>query len=492
MSVQEGSTSASNDPALSGDRIHHFAVHSSWFHTGDYRLDARTYAGGSAEVITALEASGLPLEPIQSLCGTMWHPVQTQARTNFKRIYTDREHGVPFVSSRSMFGFPLRPERFLSRRMQKLSDLMVPEGWLVVSRSGTVGNPLYINKSLARCAISDHAIRIEPTRVPAGYLYAFLSTSSGQVLMAKNIFGSTVEELEPKHIGSILLPRLGSREDEIHNQIVQAYSLRDRGNEVLDAVEQDLYTLLGVDAFSERDVEYLGRSLAPRAFAISSESLKDRLDASYYLPVVRSVHHKLRAGKYPLVRLGDRVSRIYVAPRFARIYVPAEYGVPFLQGSQMPLMRQYNLQYISRSRTRRLENWIIDAGWMLVTCSGTIGRVAVSTQNQAGWAASQHILRVVPDPGQYLPGFLWAFLSTDYGQHQLRSKIYGGVVDELTESDMAEVMVPDVPVSFQRDIDDVVRNAYETRDTAQALEAKAIRAVEDAIRNNQKAQPQAS
>ena len=492
MSVQASSTSTPSDSVLLGDHIRHFAVHSSWFHTGDYRLDAQTYAGGSAEVITALESSGLPLEPIGSVCGTMWHPVQTQARTNFKRIYTDREHGTPFVSSRSMFGFPLRPERFLSRRMQKLNDLMVPEGWLVVSRSGTVGNSLYINKSLARCAISDHAIRIDPTRVPAGYLYAFLSTGSGQVLMAKNIFGSTVEELEPKHIGSIPLPRLGSREDEIHSQIVQAYALRDKGNEALDAVEQDLYTVLGVNAFSEEDVEYLGQSVGPRAFAISSDSLSDRLDASYYLPVVRSVHNKLVTGKYPLVRLGDRVSRIYVAPRFARIYVPAEFGVPFLQGSQMPLMRQYNLQYISRSRTRHLEKWIIDAGWVLVTCSGTIGRVAVSTQSQAGWAASQHILRVIPDPEQYLSGFLWAFLSTDYGQHQLRSKIYGGVVDELTESDMAEVMIPDVPVSLQRHIDDVVRNAYETRDTAQALEEEAIRAVEDAIRNGRKSANPAS
>jgi type I restriction enzyme, S subunit len=470
------------DQASLQDHIHHFAVHSSWLHEGDCRLDARTYAGGSAEVITALEASGFPLEPIYSVCGTMWHPVQTQARTNFKRIYTDRNNGVPFVSSRSMFGFPLRPERFLSRRMQKLGDLMVPEGWIVVSRSGTVGNPLYINRSLAECAISDHAIRIEPTRVPAGYLYAFLATGSGQVLMAKNIFGSTVEELEPKHIGSIPLPRLGPREDEVHDQIVRAYGLRDEANETLQAVEQDLYQALGVDAFTEGDVEYFPRSPSgPRAFAISGARLNDRLDASYYSPVVRSVYHKLMTGKYPLTRLGDCVSQIYVAPRFARIYVPAEYGVPFLQGSQMPLMRQYNLQYISRSKTRHLERWIIDAGWVLVTCSGTIGRVAVSTQHQAGWAASQHILRIIPDPERYLPGFLWAFLSTAYGQHQLHSKIYGGVVDELTESDMAEVMVPDVPVPVQRRIDNLVTASYETRDTAQGIEEKAIAAVEHAI-----------
>jgi len=111
---------------LSG--IRHFAVHSSWLHKGDCRLDAQSYAGGSAEALAIMEASGLPLEPIRSVSGTMWRSVQTQARTNFKRFYSDRNNGIPFVNSRTMFGFPLRPERFLSQRMQKLSELMVPEG----------------------------------------------------------------------------------------------------------------------------------------------------------------------------------------------------------------------------------------------------------------------------------------------------------------------------------------------------------------------------
>ena len=33
---------------------------------------------------------------------------ENQARSNFKRIYTTEEHGVPFVSSRDMFFFPLQ------------------------------------------------------------------------------------------------------------------------------------------------------------------------------------------------------------------------------------------------------------------------------------------------------------------------------------------------------------------------------------------------
>src|ERR1035438_4442741 len=104
----------------------------------------------------------------------------------FKRIYTDKRHGVPFVSSRDMFFLPLRPERFLSRRMLKLGDLMVPDGWLLLSRSGTAGNVPYVNRHLAECAISDHAIRIEP----ASRLLPRASTALRW-------------KLEPKHIASI-------------------------------------------------------------------------------------------------------------------------------------------------------------------------------------------------------------------------------------------------------------------------------------------------
>jgi type I restriction enzyme, S subunit len=437
---------------------------------------------GSIEVLDVLERSGLPLEPIGPLCETIWHPVQNQARSNFKRIYTEPEHGVPFVSSRSMFGFPLRPERHLARTMKKLSDLMVPEGWLVISRSGTVGNVLYVNSSLAACAISDHAIRIEPRDVNAGYLYAFLASAYGRLLVARRTYGATVDELEPKHIAEIPLPRLGSvAESRIGKSVVTAYKLRDEANALLAGVEADLYRVLAIEPFRPADVEYLGGPASPRAFSTTSALLTSRLDATNYLPIARSVVHKLERGRYPLVQLGSRVSDIYIAPRFARIYVGSEHGTPFLQGSQMPLIRPYGLKHISNMRTDRMERWTLEPGCVMVTRSGTIGRVAVSTAAQAGWAASEHILRIVPRDGQTHPGFVWAFLSTPYGQHQLRSKIYGGVVDELTEDDTASLFIPDVPFKRQTPLGDVVLAAYEMRDKAQRLEDAAIGQLEKAV-----------
>jgi restriction endonuclease S subunit len=79
------------------------------------------------------------------------------------------------------------------------------------------------------------------------------------------------------------------------------------------------------------------------------------------------------------------------------------------------------------------------------------------------------------------PGFLAAFLSTPFGQHQLKAKIYGGVVDELTSEDTADVWIPDIPYPQQREIGKLAVRAYEQRDNANEIEEQAIAEVERLI-----------
>ncbi|MDE3136312.1 MAG: restriction endonuclease subunit S, partial [Acidobacteriota bacterium] len=334
-------------------QVRRFILSSGVIYENDSRLDATAYAEAATRALAQLEASPYKKLTVGELSGTIWHPVQNQARSNFKRIYTDAAHGVPFVSSRSMFGLPLRPERFLSRLMPKLPDLMVPNGWLLLSRSGTVGNVLYVNESLSRCAISDHAIRIEPKILnESGYLYAFLASRFGQTLIAKGIYGSTVDELEPKHIADIPVPIISDDDrKEIHNAIVEAYHRRDEANALIYRAERQLHELLGVAPFDDSDVEYFKSSRDPRAFVTSSNDIGIRFDATNHVPIVRSIIHKLKTGRFHLASLGSLVGadNIDVPPRFVRIYVEKEHGIPLLQGSQMPLMRPHGLKYISRA-----------------------------------------------------------------------------------------------------------------------------------------------
>lgn len=455
----------------------HFSVRSKWIAEDDCRLDASTYTGEIYEALRVLAECPYGTEPLEQLIGSIRHPTEDQARSNFKRIWV--KAGIPFLTGRQLFFFRPDREKHLSGRMPKLEELRMRPRTILLSRSGTVGYPVLVGKWLAQFAVTDDALRITPGRAPVGYVYAFLASRLARALILRGEYGKAVGHLEAKHILHLPVPALPPGEKEaIHDEILRASALRDAANEILDDADAELHELLGVSPFTEEDIEYLGTESDPRAFAVRATVLVNRLDATHYVPIARSAVHKLEGGRFQLTQLGDRVARVYVAPRFARIYVEEAFGTPLLQGSQLPMIRPYGLKYISRTKTRGLARWIIHSGWVLVTCSGTIGRVAVATRMQDNWAASQHILRIIPRQNVTHPGFLAAFLATPFGQHQLKAHVYGGVVDELTEEDTRQVYIPDVPYEAQATCGAKVVKAYEMRDLATQIEDDAIAGLE--------------
>ena len=78
-------------------------------------------------------------------------------------------------------------------------------------------------------------------------------------------------------------------------------------------------------------------------------------------------------------------------------------------------------------------------------------------------------------------GYLAAFLMNPYGWHQLASKIYGGVVDELTAKDTREVLIPHPPRDVRDEIGDLVVRAFEMRDLAGRVEEEAVAEIEAMI-----------
>lgn len=363
-----------------------------------------------------------------------------------------------------------------------MAELKVPQNSILLSRSGTIGIPVFVGRRLREYAVTDDALRISTGYVPMGYIYAYLASTVGYALLTKGAYGATVDHLEAKHLALLPVPMAPKEvQDSIHAMIVHAYALRDDANDLFDEADELLHRMLGVDRFNERDVEYLGKPEQPKAFAISFHDLGIRFDATHHLPVATSAVAKLARGRYPLARLGELTDEIYLAPRFARIYVDKEHGTPLLQGSHVPMVRIHDLKYISNTQTKRMERWIIRRGQVLLTRSGTLGRVALVSSAQDGWAASEHILHLTAKQDVSHPGFIAAFLMTPYGQVQLLSKSYGGVVDELTGIDTGATLAPNVPFTVQCSIGSLVEKAYELRDEANSIEDQAISTFESLL-----------
>lgn len=146
---------------------------------------------------------------------------------------------------------------------------------------------------------------------------------------------------------------------------------------------------------------------------VSSKDLNFRLDASYHNPAVRKIVDQLEDANFSIEKVGEVTDRVYIPPRFKRVYVEKEYGIPFLQGSHVPLLKPFDLQYLSKKAIKDIERWIIHDNWVLVTCSGTIGRTMITPSHWDGWSATQHILRsICSENSDVHSGYLATFLKT--------------------------------------------------------------------------------
>lgn len=161
-----------------------------------------------------------------------------------------------------------------------------------------------------------------------------------------------------------------------------------------------------------------------------------------------------------------------------------EFGVPFIQGADVPLMKPHNVRCLARSDKRNVNQCVIENNWVLVTRSGTIGNVGMVSETMEGLAASEHIIRVIAKEPDYNPGFIALFLMTPYGQHQVKSKIYGAVVDELTPEDLERVLIPDVPKQIQDTIGNKVIQAFDYKEEANRIEDSAVRTLEKLLEQN--------
>jgi hypothetical protein len=102
------------------------------------------------------------------------------------------------------------------------------------------------------------------------------------------------------------------------------------------------------------------------------------------------------------------------------------------------------------------------------------------------WAASQHILRIVPRPDDPCsPGYICAYLSSELGQAQLTSRIYGAVVDEITEEQARSVLIPIPETPTQRrlvaKISNDVMESVRAKDTAVKLAQESVAGVAELI-----------
>lgn len=151
----------------------------------------------------------------------------------FKHIYVEEGHGVPFFTSGELFDIDRTPNKFLAKgRTVNLHKYILEKGWVLLARSGQLGGimgrPQYVDSRLDGAATSDHVIRVVPSGIPSGYLFAYLySAKIGYPLLTRCMTGHSIPALWPSQLSSIPVVLASPRAmEEISRRVVDAFENR--------------------------------------------------------------------------------------------------------------------------------------------------------------------------------------------------------------------------------------------------------------------------
>lgn len=403
-----------------------------------------------------------------------------------KRHYVDETEpgAVGFLGSSEMLDCKPEPVKFMLNDV-KTADVRVKQGVVLISRSGTIGNVTYVGNTLSKFFVSEHAIRIECKDFP-GYVYAFLKTKIGKLIVCSTQYGAVIQEIEPEHLATVPIPDAPTMlKKKIHDLIVRSYELRDESNDLIDQATALLIGELKLPDIDAFDVGLYKKAAPVDTFSVRLSEMSGRLDASYHVPIVDAIIEHLKRYAEEVTTVGDpRISREVTLPgRFKRVYVDEGYGRVFIGGKQLFELDPTNKKYLSNVHhgdriSRQLE---LHESMTLITCSGTIGKVALVGKHWENWTANQHIIRVIP-ANKDIAGYLNIFLASDYGKALITRFTYGSVVDEIDDSHVRQIAFPLLKNhEVQKKINDLALAANEKRYEAYQLEQQALRIMDNEV-----------
>ena len=449
----------------------------------DYRLDVITYG------IEGRQAR-------QNLAQCKWNVVHLGDKFiedafylgRFKRIYVEEKDGVPFILPSQITEVYSKANKFISPATKvDIKSTRVERGQILLTRSGTIGVVSYVSKTLEDQSLSDDVIRIKTTEY-SGYIYAYLKSRVGRLLVVTNNYGAVVKHIEPEHLNRIPIPNPPAvLKQEIHDLIEESFKLRDESNQLLDAAQvllKEALELPSIEVLHEQ-AEQFDETADVLNYSVPLSKVIDRLDGSYYVPVVKVIEQHLAKTAKEVVKVrDDQISQSVILPgRFKRVYVEEGNGVVFFGGKQLYELDPSNKKYLSLKQhgDRIKDELTLRENMTLITCSGTIAKVTITPKHWEGWTANQHIIRVVPTNDE-IAGYLHAWLSSDYAYPLITRYTYGAVVDEINDMQISEIVVPLLrDEKIQQEINDVVLEANRKRTEAYHLEQEALRVLDEKV-----------
>jgi type I restriction enzyme, S subunit len=191
-----------------------------------------------------------------------------------------------------------------------------------------------------------------------------------------------------------------------------------------------------------------------------------RLDARYWQEGFRRARSQVFDSGLPVRMLGgnDGVADVWFPLRFKRVYaLDNDFGVPFLRAHAAFYAIPKSDRILSRPRTRNFESYLVERGWLLLACSGTLGAVTYVTDHIAQFAVTHDLVRIVPE-SEEMGLYLLAFLQTSVGRMLTTHDEHGSAVPHISDKQAARIPVPILAKSARRQVVEGLRESVKARE----------------------------
>jgi len=455
-------------------------ISSDWLKRAGNRIDAGPHTSGAIEfreVINSIEHNRL--NDCLNSDGIRISPY-------FKRVYVKGiENGKYMLGNTNILDFKLtgRADILSMRVISQYDDaLYFKKGDIIVTCFGTVGNLAYYRESMSDMVASTNFMRISTNEdaLPSGYLFAYMNTAFGKVILTQNETGSVIPSLLPEQIQDYNVPRFGKTfEKEIDQRIKTSSELRDKSNSLFKSAGR-----LVNDKFNFP--EYL--ALTHREFntgRVSSLFVTRRMDATYHDQIAQMSDDLVEqtGAENDLAELGIQALE---GNRMKQIFTGEDYGVPFFTSGEIFRADVTPERFLLRKSLKGDEVWQTREEDLLIARSGQVGGI-IGTGVWAdsrfdGACVSPHVLKLRVTNQSVDAGYLYAFLCcTDVGYRQLIRGAAGSSVPFLSINDILAIKLPRMSEDDEARIGEMVRQAGRLAAEAQQLEKEAVKMVEDAI-----------
>lgn len=409
-----------------------------------------------------------------------------------KRAYVSLpEKGIPFLSSSDILQYDLSTVKLVSSKYtSSIEDMSLAEKMILISRSGTIGNTAFTNKTHRGKIASEHVMRVVPNdTMRVGYVYAYLSSKYGHSLLTQGKFGGVIRHIEPDFVSSIPIPKFPDNlQFKIDSLMSESATLREEASLLHQDAISSLKDLTKLGDISWEEFNYYGPRSADRkvTYFVKSRKYTD-LSTSLHAFNHSSRNEALKARISRTIKCKPLIECLtkegfFSTGSFPRIEVEEGYGVKLINQRDIFDFRVTGKSISSRNV--RLNN-MVEKDEIIIAGVGTLGenetfcRCVYANESLVGSLISGEFIRMKAQ--EVPPGYLYLWLSSEYGFRLIRSTQAGTKLCRPIHRLLAQIPVPILPEDEMRRLGDMIILSQDKLAMAIKKEKEAISLVEKEI-----------